>query len=63
VLNIFEVEGVVRNAITDIPADYNAVVPTPLVIAFHGRTNSNATVRGYYDLDRYAGDAIVVYPS
>jgi polyhydroxybutyrate depolymerase len=38
--------------------------PHDLVIAFHGRTNSNAEVRDYYDLERHAiRPTIFVYPA
>lgn len=35
-----------------------------IIFAFHGRTNSNTMVRGYYDIEEESqGDAIIVYPS
>ena len=38
--------------------------PHDLVIAFHGRTNSNAEVRAYYDLERHAlRPTVFVYPT
>jgi polyhydroxybutyrate depolymerase len=43
---------------------YDANVPHDLVIAFHGRTNANTEVRGYYDLERYAQrPTVFVYPT
>lgn len=53
-----------RTYITSIPKGYNKDVPVKLVFAFHGRTNSNAMVRGYYKVEEASkGAAIVVYPS
>ena len=38
--------------------------PHDLVIAFHGRTNSNAEARAYYDLERHAlRPTVFVYPT
>lgn len=45
------------------PPGYVAHDPVPLVIAFHGRTNSNEQVRSYYKLDRKLSDAIIAYPA
>lgn len=59
----FMVNGVARHTITDISARYDPSRPTKLIVAWHGRTNSNAQLREYLHLDRVAGDnAIVVYP-
>lgn len=53
-----------RNYITDIGANYNKDVPFPLIFAFHGRTNSNAQVQRYYNIDDAAEwNAIIIYPS
>ncbi len=41
----------------------NADTPSPLIIAFHGRTNNNEQVRSYFGLDRNASDYIIAYPS
>lgn len=58
------VNGVERHYITVIPNGYDPSVPTKIVFAFHGRTNSNEEVRGYYKVEEAAGDnAIFVYPS
>jgi polyhydroxybutyrate depolymerase len=58
------VAGRSRALITVVPADYRPSEPHALVIAFHGRTSSNATVRRYYDLERYAHTpTIFVYPA
>jgi len=37
--------------------------PSPLIIAFHGRTNSNAQVRNYFGLDRAASNYFIAYPA
>lgn len=58
------VKGRERSLIAAIPEDYDPNTPHDLLIAFHGRTNSNADVRGYYDLERHARrPTIFVYPS
>ncbi|HSA80146.1 MAG TPA: hypothetical protein VLE23_04940 [Geminicoccaceae bacterium] len=47
-----------------VPAGYRPAKPHALVVAFHGRTNSNAEARRYYDLERHAPEpTIFVYPS
>jgi polyhydroxybutyrate depolymerase len=59
-----EVAGAQRALITVVPDDYRPDEPHALVIAFHGRTSSNATVRRYYDLERWARTpTIFVYPA
>lgn len=59
------VNGVDRHFITDIGRAYNQHTPSRLILAFHGRTNSNADVRGYYNLDNVLGHGsdIIIYPS
>ncbi|MBP7885155.1 hypothetical protein KAZ93_03260 [Patescibacteria group bacterium] len=59
------VNGVDRHFITDIGRAYNQNTPSRLILAFHGRTNSNADVRGYYNLDNVLGHGsdIIIYPS
>lgn len=58
------IDEVKRNFITVIPASYEKNTPIKLVFAFHGRTNSNADVRGYYKVEQAAaGKAIFIYPS
>lgn len=58
------VNWVTRNYITDIWTSYNQSTPIKLILAFHGRINSNTQVREYYDLDEASnGNAIIVYPS
>lgn len=60
----FNVNGGTQNAINYIPRTYDATKPTPLIFAFHGRTNSNTQVRSYYGLERAgaAQNAIILYP-
>ncbi len=56
-------KGSLRNLIISIPENYSSGKPHDLVFAFHGRTNSNRDVRGYYDLERSVSDpTIFVYP-
>ncbi len=37
--------------------------PSPLIVAFHGRTNGNEQVRSYFGLDREADEYYVAYPA
>ncbi|ETX07299.1 MAG: hypothetical protein ETSY2_11960, partial [Candidatus Entotheonella gemina] len=58
------VAGQRRQFILVVPKDYHSRQPQRLVFAFHGRTNSNAKVRGYYDLERHSAQpTLFVYPS
>ncbi len=58
------VAGRPRKFILVVPKGYRSHQPHRLVFAFHGRTNSNAKVRGYYDLERHATQpTLFVYPS
>ncbi len=52
-----------RDFLLTIPKNYKAHDPAPLIVAFHGRTNSNAQVRSYMRLDREIGDSIIAYPA
>ncbi|HYG87796.1 MAG TPA: hypothetical protein VD978_16170 [Azospirillum sp.] len=53
-----------RALIITVPKSYQPDHPHTLVVAFHGRTNSNAEVRGYFDLERNASEpTIFVYPA
>lgn len=57
-------DGAARGVIVAVPVDYRPDQPYSLVVAFHGRTNSNADVRRYFDLEGHAEEpAIVVYPA
>ncbi len=59
-----EVHGRSSGLITVVPASYRPDRAHRLVIAFHGRTNSNAKARGYFRLEEAArGPTIFVYPS
>lgn len=59
-----EVWGLTRRFITALWANYQKDRKTPLVVAFHGRTNPNTMVRSYYKVEQAAGgNAIFVYPS
>ncbi|QQR83025.1 S-layer homology domain-containing protein [Candidatus Peregrinibacteria bacterium] len=58
------VNGVNRDYITVIPKGYSPTKPVKLIFAFHGRTNSNAMVQGYYGIDKASqNEAIIVYPA
>ncbi len=52
-----------RQLLTHLPANVGSGQSHALVVAFHGRTNSNAQVQSYMRLDASATDAIVVYPA
>lgn len=59
-----QVHGIDRSIITDIGEHYRHTKPAKLIIAFHGRTNPNTQVRGYYRIAQASdGNAILVYPS
>ena len=59
-----ELNGTLRNIITDVGPRYSQSKPTKLIVAFHGRTNPNTMVRTYYKIDRSDDDnTIIVYPS
>ncbi len=57
------VNGLERPLISYIPANYDARKSYPLIVAFHGRTNSNAQVREYFGLEGAIPESIIVYPS
>ena len=53
-----------RALITAVPAGYHPDTPHALVVAFHGRTNTNVQARRYFDLERNASEpTIFVYPA
>ncbi len=58
-----EVNGIRRNFLLTIPSSYVFHDPSPLIVAFHGRTNSNEQVRSYMRLDRSATESIIAYPA
>jgi polyhydroxybutyrate depolymerase len=57
------INGAERSYLLTTPSNYQSHDPYPLLIAFHGRTNSNAQVRSYYGFDKAASDYFVVYPA
>lgn len=57
------VEGHERTYLLTQPSNAGANTPSPLIVAFHGRTNSNAQVRAYFGLDRSAGNSFIAYPA
>lgn len=56
------VAGKTRSYILHVPSNYSLTNPAKLIIAIHGRTNSNSSVQGYMWLERQ-GDFIVAYPA
>lgn len=58
-----EVRGRERALILRVPNDYRGERARELIIAFHGRTNPNSQVQGYFDLDEELPEAVIVYPS
>jgi polyhydroxybutyrate depolymerase len=60
----FAVDGVERQAIVVVPMEYRSGQPVPIVFAFHGRTNDNAQLRRYLELENAATrPTIFVYPA
>lgn len=60
----FAFAGQQRGLILAVPPDYDPGRPHNLVLAFHGRTSSNAQVRRYYDLEEHATQpTIFAYPA
>ncbi len=57
------VNGIEREFLLTIPSDYVSHDPSPLIVAFHGRTNDNAMVRSYFGLDRAAQKYFIAYPA
>lgn len=58
-----EVNGVQRSFLITAPQTAKGDTPVPLLVAFHGRTNSNERVRSYMRFEREAPEMIVVYPA
>ncbi|MDR0650915.1 MAG: hypothetical protein LBG59_06015 [Candidatus Peribacteria bacterium] len=57
------VNGSIRQILTTVGNNYHPSRPTALVIAFHGRTNTNDQLAGYLNLPQATqGKAIIVYP-
>lgn len=61
-LSSVSVNGTERSFLLTVPVDYVLHDPVPLLIAFHGRTNSAAQVRSYYRFDRELPNMIIAYP-
>lgn len=57
------VGGKERSFLVTVPQGANRDEPTPLLIAFHGRTNSNERVKSYMRFEREAPEMIVAYPA
>jgi polyhydroxybutyrate depolymerase len=57
------VGGLERPFIIYVPPTYDSRKTYPLIVAFHGRTNSNAQVRQYFGLEAAMPEAIILYPS
>lgn len=57
------VNGLERHLITHLPASLQPGERVPLIVAFHGRTNSNEQVRRYMRLEGQGLEAIIVYPA
>jgi polyhydroxybutyrate depolymerase len=57
------VHGIDRSYLLTEPRRTRSSVPSPLIVAFHGRTNSNEQVRSYFGLDRAASDFFIAYPA
>jgi poly(3-hydroxybutyrate) depolymerase len=58
------VDGAERTYLVDVPADYDASTPYPLVFGFHGATTSGSAFRGQFYgnlLSAMASEAIVVH--
>jgi polyhydroxybutyrate depolymerase len=58
----FEHGGRTRQMIVTLPPGYDPNRPYPLVVAFHGRTNSSVQVQRYFGLESEL-EAVIVYPS
>ena len=52
-----------RQFLLTVPQGYVPHDPSPLIVAFHGRTNSNQQVRSYMRLDRTASEFFIAYPA
>lgn len=62
-VDTLRVEGLERNFISYIPENYRNDHAYQLILAFHGRTGSNAEVQEYFALEPFAENSIIVYPS
>jgi len=58
------INGVKQTYITDVPSSYDSNTPIALTFGWHGRTNPNSQVRGYYKVyEASKGGTIMVYPA
>lgn len=57
------VNGTERSYLLTSPRTHSATTPSPLIVAFHGRTNNNEQVRNYFGLDRAGSDYFIAYPA
>ncbi len=57
------VNGIERSFLLTEPNDASPRDPLPLIVAFHGRTNSNEQIRRYFGLDRAADNYYIAYPA
>lgn len=57
------VDGVDRSYLLTTPSRYVIHDPWPLIVAFHGRTNSNEQVRKYFGLDKETDEYFIAYPA
>lgn len=53
-------DGTARGMIVAVPDGYRPDRPHSLVVAFHGRTNSNAEVRRYFGLEGQAEEPAII---
>lgn len=58
-----QVQGQERTFLLTSPRRYTQTKAHPLIIAFHGRTNSNEQVRKYYGFDKAATEFFIAYPA
>lgn len=57
------VNGLDRTFLLTEPQRASSTEPSPLIVAFHGRTNSNEMVRKYYGIDKHATEFFIAYPA
>ncbi len=57
------INGQERTYLLSTPRGVSSSTPAPLIVAFHGRTNSNEQVRGYFGFEKTATDYYVAYPA
>jgi pimeloyl-ACP methyl ester carboxylesterase len=61
------IAGKTRSYILSVPGSYNSTHPARLILAIHGRTNSNTMVQGYMGIEGRKSDSqddfIIAYPA